>query len=204
MTISKIEQQVKTKDRYSVFVDGKFSFWVSELGLINLGLKVGQELSGEELEKLKNDAKSDKLFNQVLALIVRRARSQWEIENYLRQKKVDQDMADAVVSQLTTKGYINDLDFARRWVDNRRLLKNISKRKLELELRQKRVGDEVIKQVMGGDEVSELEVIKREIIKKRQQSRYNDETKLMQYLARQGYSYGDIKQALEELADEAR
>lgn len=203
MHISKIEQQVKTKDRYSVFVDGKFSFGVSELGLINLGLKVGQELSGEELEKLKDDAKSDKIFNQVLALIMRRPRSRWEIENYLKQKKVDQDTAAGVINQLTDKGYINDLDFAKRWVDNRRLLKNISKRKLELELRQKRVDDSVIKQVLSEDETSELEVLKQEIIKKSQQTRYKDETKLMQYLARQGYGYGDIKQVLSDLSDGA-
>jgi regulatory protein len=203
MIISKIEQQVKTKDRYSVFVDGKFSFGISELGLINSGLKVGQELSAEELEGLKVDAKSDKIFNQVLALIMRRPRSQWEIENYLKQKGIDQDMASGVISRLTDKGYIDDLDFARRWVDNRRLLKNISKRKLELELRQKRVDGDIVKRVMGEDKVSELEVLKQEIIKKRQQSRYKDETKMMQYLARQGYGYGDIKQALADLSNEA-
>jgi regulatory protein len=204
MLISKIEQQAKVKDRYSVFVDGKFTFGISELGLINSGLKVGQELSGAELENLKNEAKLDKLYNQVLALIVRRPRSQWEIENYLKQKGVEEDTAQELVRQLEDKGYIDDLDFARRWVSNRRLLKNISRRKLEVELRQKRVGDVVIKQAMSEDQTSELEVLKQEIEAKRRQSRYKDDQKLMQYLARQGYGYGDIKQALTDLSDGAR
>lgn len=203
MNITKIEQQAKAKGRYSVFVDGKFAFGISELGLINSGLKIGQELSDGELEKLKSDAKTDKLFNQVLSLIMRRSRSRWEIENYLQQKKVDQATASEIIRQLEEKSHIDDLDFARKWVDNRRLLKNISKRKLELELRQKRVSDATIKQVMSEDEVSDLDVLKQEIIKKRRQSRYQDQEKLMQYLARQGYGYGDIKQAFEELADEA-
>jgi len=39
----------------------------------------------------------------------------------------------------------------------------------------------------------------RELIaKKRQQSRYQDKLKLMQYLSRQGFGYGDIKTVLEE------
>lgn len=201
MKVTKIEQQVKSKDRYSVFVDDKFAFGLSELGLINSGLKIGQELTKEELENLKDDAKLDKLYNQVLALIVRRPRSQWEIENYLKQKAVKEDTAQELVKKLESRGYIDDLDFARRWVNNRRLLKNISKRKLDIELRQKRVSSTIIKQIIGEDETSELEVLKREIVVKRKQSRYQDEQKLMQYLARQGYGYGDIKQALTDLAD---
>ncbi len=87
MKVTKIEQQAKTKGRYSVFIDDKFAFGISELGLINVGLKIGQELSEDEVEQLKNEAKLDKLFNQVLALIMRRPRSQWEIENYLKNDR---------------------------------------------------------------------------------------------------------------------
>jgi SOS response regulatory protein OraA/RecX len=43
-----------------------------------------------------------------------------------------------------------------------------------------------------------------QIVRKRQQSKYHDdELKLMQYLARQGFGYGEIKSALSELAEEA-
>lgn len=200
MKITKIEQQIKAKGRYSVFVDDKFAFGISELGLINSGLKIGQELSDAGLEDLKAEAKADKLYNQTLSLIMRRPRSRWEIETYLKKKSADEQVSGQILNTLTEKGFVDDVDFARRWVENRRLLKSISKRKLELELLQKRVNDAVIKQVLAEDETEEIEVLKKEIEKKRQQTRYQDETKLMQYLARQGYGYGDIKQALSELS----
>ena len=93
---------------------------------------------------------------------------------------------------------LNDLGFARAWVQNRRLLRPTSKRKLQQELRAKRVADDIITQVLEEDETEENDILKELVAKKRQQAKYkNDDLKLMQYLARQGFSYGDIKAALE-------
>lgn len=196
MKITKIEAQVKTRGRYSVFVDGKFAFGMSELGLIESGLKAGQEYSKEELEKLKDEANTDKIYNMALGLIARRPRSKWEIENYLRRKEMDLVSSQAIITKMESKGFIDDFDFSKRWVENRRLLKPTSKRKLELELRAKRVKGDVIKRVLDEDEVDEFNVLLQEVEKKRRQTRYRDNDKLMQYLARQGYSYEDIKRAL--------
>ena len=196
MKVTKIVGQVKTRGRYSIFIDDKFTFGISELGLINSGLKVGAELTSKELSNLKSDAKTDKIFNQVLSLIMRRPRSQWEVENYLKRKGVDLQVSDGLILTLKEKGFVDDLDFAKRWVENRRLLKPISKRKLEFELRQKRISDNLTKQVLADDETEDIDVLTEEVARKRQQSRYQDDTKLMRYLAGQGYRYDDIKRAL--------
>jgi regulatory protein len=196
MKITKIEAQVKRPGRYSIFVDDKFAFGISELGLINSGLRTGQDVSETELTALKDETKIDKIYNQVLSIIMRRPRSAWEVEDYLKRKGHDQPIRETILNLLSDKKFVNDEDFARRWVENRRLLKNISKRKLALELKQKRIDEETIDQVLAEDEPDEVEVIKTEIEKKRRSSRYQDKTKLIQYLARQGYSYDNIKQAL--------
>jgi regulatory protein len=103
---------------------------------------------------------------------------------------------EATVSRLRDRGYINDAEFARRWVENRRLLKATSKRRLAQELRQKRISDEIINQTLEADETDELEVLKDLVERKRKQTKYQDDLKLMQYLARQGFSYNLIKTAL--------
>jgi len=194
--ITKIEAQLKTQGRYSVYVDEVFAFGISELGLINNGLRVGGEYTKQELETLKEEAKTDKIYNQTLGLIARRPRSQWEIEDYFRRKDVEPTVSQGIIDILLEKKFIDDLDFARRWVESRRLLKSISRRKLEFELRTKRVDNSLIKQVLDEDNTDELEVITAEINKKRRQTRYQDDSKLMAYLARQGYSYETIKKAL--------
>jgi regulatory protein len=199
MKITKIEVQVKKKDRYSVFVDEKFAFGISELGLINSGLRLGQEITKEELNSLKEEAKNDKIYNQALALFARRPRSRWEITDYLKRKGVEENTVQEILNTLSIKGFINDEDFARRWVENRRLIKSISKRKLKLELKQKRIDEEIILNVLAEDETDEIDVLRSEIAKKRRQSRYQDDQKLIAYLARQGFNYGDIKEAMDSL-----
>jgi regulatory protein len=202
--ISAIKAQVKTPGRYSIFVEGKFVFGLSELGLINSGLRVGQEVFETKLEELKSNAQTDKMYNKALELIMRRPRSRWELEQYLKTKfykdsppKKENDVVAEVLELLMERGFVDDADFARRWVENRRLLKSISKRKLILELRQKRISDEIIQQVFSNDETDEREVLRAEIMKRRRQSRYQNDQKLIAYLARQGYNYDDIKQVMQ-------
>lgn len=202
MKITKIEAQVKNRGRYSIFIDEKFEFGISELGLINSGLRIGQEVSKDDLEKLKEQAKIDKIYNQTLALVARRPRSEWEIEDYLKRKGHESDIRSEILSKLSSKGFINDADFARRWVESRRLLKNISQRKLRLELKQKRISEEIADEVLADDKTDEVEVIKAEISKKRRQKRYQDDQKLIAYLSRQGYNYGDIKSSLDAIKEQ--
>lgn len=196
MKVTRIVAQVKDKSRYSIYVDDSFVFGISESGLLKAGIQIGLELTDEELVAYKKDAAADKLYNQVLALLLRRPRSEWELQTYLKRKYVPQEEADVLLSELRQKGYVNDEEFARRWVEFRRLLKTISRRKLQLELKQKRISDDIIGKVLADDVTQDIDVLREEVQKKRKQTRYQDDDKLMQYLARQGYRYEDIKAVL--------
>jgi regulatory protein len=196
MKITAIKQQVKRADRYSIYGDGKYLFSFSENELLSSGIKIGQELDESNLNELKGKAVLDKAYDRALNLISHRLRSEWELRDYLKRKDYDEDVQEATVSRLRDRGYINDAEFARRWVENRRLLKATSKRRLAQELRQKRISDEIINQTLEADETDELEVLKDLVDRKRKQTKYQDDLKLMQYLARQGFSYDLIKTAL--------
>lgn len=199
MKISDIRQQQRRKDRYSVYVDGKYSFALSESGLLSARLSIDQELSKEDLERLKKISAEDKAVYRVLDLIARRPRSEGEIQDYLKRKKYEEEEIATTLNTLSEKGYIDDEDFARRWVENRRLLKPTSSRKLRLELMQKKVPHEIIQKVLEADETDEKEIIKELIEKKHRQTRYQDKQKLMQFLMRQGFNYPDVKSVFEEL-----
>ena len=196
MKITDIKQQVKRQDRYSVFVDGKYLFSLSEHELITSALKKGQELSEQELLGLKDQAVLDKAYDRTLNLISHRPRSEWELRTYLKNKGHPETVARPVLEKLNQRGYVNDADFARRWVASRRLLKSTSKRRLSQELRQKRISDDVIQQVLEADETDERSVLRDLVERKRKQTKYQDDLKLMQYLSRQGFNYDDIKTVL--------
>lgn len=201
MQITAIKQQVKRPERYSVFVDSKYSFSLSESALLNSGLRLKQEISEEELEGLKDTAKRDKAYNQSLGQIVRRPRSEWEIREYLKRKEYDPELIDAVVERLYDAKFLDDESFAQMWVNSRRTLKSTSQRRLTMELRQKRVADDVVKRVLEHDETDERQVIRELVTKKRKQTRYQDPQKLMAYLMRQGFNYDDVKIVLRDPAD---
>lgn len=198
MKVTDIRQQVKTAGRYSIYVDGKFSFGLGESSLMNSGLRIGRELTTQELNNFKETAKSDKAYYQALSLIARRPRSEWEIREYLMRKDYDSDSINNIVKRLYDSHWLNDREFAQKWVDNRRLLKATSKRRLFQELKAKRVSDEIIAGVLSEDKTDEITVLRELISRKQKQSRYQDEQKLMAYLVRQGFNYSDIKSTLQK------
>lgn len=201
MKITDIKQQVKRQQRYSIFVDEKYSFSLSESELMKSGIRVGREYTEAGLEELQQTAVLDKAYMRTLDLLSRRARSEWELRDYLRRKDYDSPTIDVILNRLSDAGYVDDYKFAASWVANRRLLKSTSLRKLRLELQQKRISDDVITRVLSEDETDEKAVLREVIDKKRTQTRYQDTEKLMAYLIRQGYSYGDVKDALSTRPD---
>lgn len=200
MKITAIKQQVKRPDRYSVYVDGKFAFGLSESALIQQRLASGQEIDAAQFAALKDAASTDKAYGNALRYVVMRPRSMWEMRTYLQRKKVDEPVADSIIERLQNLDLLSDEKFAEAWVANRRLLKSTSKRRLRQELQQKRVPSSIIDKVLAEDEADERSVLAEIVAKK--QARYPDKNKFMQYLARQGFSYDDIKSVLNASEDD--
>ncbi len=193
MKISAITRQKHRDDRYSVFIDGKFVFSLSASALLESGLRIDQELTNSEVTQFKRDARFDKAYYQTLELILRRKRSEWEVAQYLKRKGYDETLAVRLTKRLCQEGYLDDVAFANSWIENRRVLKLVSRRRLSQELRQKRVPDEIIDAALQKDETDERAVLRELVMAKRRQTKYQDDIKLMQYLSRQGFSYNEIK-----------
>ncbi len=196
MKITDIKQQVRQQSRFSVFVGGKYAFSLSDSQIRLSGLAVGQEITEEDLVKWKLESNEGKVFDRTLRWLAIRARSEWEVSDYLKRKEVNDDLAQKIINQIKDFGYINDKSFAESWVRNRRLLKSVSVKRLRQELYQKRVPTDVVDEVIAEDEADDLGVLDELIEKKQHQARYQDDQKLIAYLARQGFHYGDIKEAL--------
>ena len=198
MKVTAITAQVKTKGRFSVFVDSKYAFSFSEQGLLDNNIRIGLELDDAEVKAYKKLSADDKAYGLTLAYLARRPRSEWELTDYFKRKGYAPELGEQILERVKQFGYINDMQFAESWVASRRQLKQASKKRLIQELRQKRVASDIIEQVLREDETDERELLREQIAKKRRQTKYKDDQKLMQYLARQGFNYDDIKSVLAE------
>jgi regulatory protein len=115
------------------------------------------------------------------------------------KKGISPEVTMRVFDRLVEKGYIDDEKFTRYWVENRSLVKGASRRKLQSELRAKGVESTIIERFLSESDRHDNDELQKVIAKKR--ARYPDRQKLMQYLARQGFSYDDISTALNESDD---
>ena len=213
MKITALTSQKTSDNRVNVMVDGKFRFSLDVFQVIDLGIKVGSDYSEEELVRLETESQFGKLYARALEYCMLRPHSGKEVRDYLFRKTLptrtksgdlrggaSKDVAERVYDRLVEKGHINDERFTSWWVENRSLKQGASRRKLTSELRGKGVAPGVIDKHLG--ESSRTDVSELHKMIKKKAGRYSDPQKLMQYLARQGFSYDDIKSALQESDDE--
>ncbi len=129
-----------------------------------------------------------------------RRRSMSELTTYLMRHDYSLDVTSEVVRRLVAYGLIDDMAFARAWVADRRLLRPKSKRALAAELGAKGIERTIINTVLRESDPNEdIQVLTALIERKRRLTQYSDPQKLMAHFARQGYDYGQIKEALSRL-----
>lgn len=186
--ITNLKQGVKNPNRVNIFVDDKFSFSLDVSQVVELKIKVGQEISEDKLEEFKKTSEYGKLYQRTLEWVLMRPRSEKETRDYLYKKiydkKLNKNYINEIINRLQSKNYLDDLKFAEWYVENRFVKKGISKKRLSMELKKKGISNEIVEKVL--DVRDDEEEIKKIIAKRR--DKYTDE-KLIQYLCRQGFSY---------------
>ena len=213
LKITSISVQKRDKDRVNVSVNGKFRLSLDVFQLVDLGIKVGKQYTEEELIALEDESRFGKLYMRALEYCLMRPHSQRELRDYLYRKTRDTRtktgeirkgvsvaLTERVFNRLQEKGYIDDEKFAAYWIENRNLRKGSSKRKLSAELGAKGVDRTIVERLLQDTERDDMTEIQKVIEKKR--PRYDDDQKFMSYLARQGFSYDDIKAALQNNDEE--
>ncbi|MDQ5982476.1 MAG: regulatory protein [Patescibacteria group bacterium] len=218
MKITALTVQQRDPNRVNVMVDGVFRFSLDIFQVSDIGIKVGKEYTDDELAKLESESQFGKLYARTLEYCLMRPHSAREVRDYLYKKTYakrykskrtgemmerpgyGREVTERVFDRLTQKGYINDEKFARFWVENRNITKGASRRKLQAELAAKGVDRSIVDQLLSESDRNDGDELQKVIAKKRM--KYTDETKLMQYLARLGFGYDDIKEALQKSDDD--
>lgn len=199
--ITAIKQQAKRRDRYSIFIDGRYTCSLSEQQLVDESIASGDEIDAARLSELTQKSGFGKAYDKALNYLSYRPRSRHEVETYLKGKSVEPEVIAQIVEQLVDQNLLNDRVFAETWASERRQYGRKSLKQLEVELMQKGIDRDLIKEVLAGiDTVTDdVAVIKELIESKGLQKKYADEQRLIRYLQGKGFRYSNIKAALEQL-----
>ena len=193
MRISAIKPQTKRPGRVSVFIDGRYRLSLSAEQAMEAELAVGKEVTQEEVKRLEKLSIQGRLINRVYRWLARRMRSEREIDEYLNRYSSDPELNKQIKRKLREQGYIDDRKFAAAWVRTKDALRPVSDHRLRFQLRAKGVNDEIISHILATARIVRL------VDNKRRLARYQDRQKLIAYLARQGFSWEDIRQTLQEI-----
>lgn len=216
MKITSVERQKKNPKRFNVFLDGQFAFGADEDLIVDKRLLKGKEISSQDLEILIKESEIGKLMERMYGLLSRRARSEGEIKTYLKQlsfkRKVkgDLEISEIVLAQLIEKlkkkGLINDLEFAKQWVESRGKKKGAIA--LKSELFRKGIDREIIEEALSVKREGESEaqtakkLLEKRIGRWKNLSKQEIKQKALQFLISRGFSYEISKEVLENILKE--
>lgn len=147
----------------------------------------------------------ERVYNRILRFATIRPRSAKEIELWFKRKKVNLELIEGLFNQLKESGLVDDLSFAKWWIDQRVTFRPKSKRALVYELQQKGIDKFIIEDALESVEVDEVSLARRIIEKK--VGRFSTlpsrvkRQKISELLARRGFSWNVIKETL-DLNDE--
>lgn len=83
--ISNITKQ-KKKERFNIFLDGRFSFSVSNYSLLKYNLKVDKTLNNDEIDLITAKEEIGKFTDLAIKFLSIRPRSEKEVRKYLVKK----------------------------------------------------------------------------------------------------------------------
>jgi len=206
-TITSIKQQ-KAKNRVNVYLDdeqssplrGKFGFGIDLDNFVKLGLRVGQELTEKEVEEVVKKAEFQKTLDKLLKFAMVRPRSEKEITDYFRRKKVHDSLWVSLLDKLNHFELLDDKKFAKWWVDQRQNFRPKSTRILKIELTQKGIVREIIEDVLGETKIDEVkmakDLIERKMYKWKNLEPRVAKQKMSQYLSGKGFGWDIIEKVV--------
>lgn len=201
--ITRIVQQ-KDQNRVSVYLDGKFAFGITLESLLQNNLSVGKELTKEQIDSLKEQSSQDKVFARAIRYVTSRPHSEREIKLWLKKKKIEESLQGETLQRLKKLGLVDDLAFAKWWIEQRTVFRPKPKRVLKQELRIKGITDDVFENAFTDTEtVDDLEIAKKLALKRWERLKTLPgnvaKQKLLQFLAGRGFSYDVARDAIDEL-----
>lgn len=188
------------KKKFHVSFDNGEEIKISEDTLVNFGLYKGQEVEEVFVENLKfEDEKSEALLLSYKFL--QRNKTKHQLVDYLYKNKIQRDIIDLVLPILEEKNYLNDEDYARRYLSDALNIKKYGKIKTRYMLMSKGIDKRIIEKVMEDydyelEYMNALELIEKRISKDETDPKIINSAK--NYLQGRGFEFEIINFTLDD------
>ncbi|MCX7711059.1 MAG: recombination regulator RecX [Clostridia bacterium] len=205
MEITAIERNKKNKDRMSVYIDGQYTFSISEEEFLRLHLYDKKDITAEEVDYIQNDLNFRNAKSTAIRFLSLKYRSEMETGVKLENEGFDNETIEKVLAELKSMGYINDKIYAQKYIFDRSKLKPKAKKMLRYELEAKGISQEILDEVLENWELDEASIAAGLIKKKFGKYDLDDEKilyKAKAFLHHRGFCFSIIEEAIRSMKEE--
>ncbi len=199
--VTEIKQNVKNKNKVSIFADGEFLCSVTAESAVKLGVKTGTEIDETRLKLLLDEHDRETAFSKAVEHVCRSMKSRNQVEKYLRDKGFSEEIISSTILKMLEYKYIDDAEYVRAYAAT--YGKSKGARRIKYELSQKGVERELIDSVDGilDDQREIAMALASKFMKNRAHGR-DSAKKLFAHLATKGFEYSICSECASKYLDE--
>lgn len=197
MIITAIEPGENKK--YKIYLNDELAFELYKSEIKACNLVKGMELEEELHNRILHEIVGKRAKKRAMHILEKRDKTEQQLRDKLLENRYPIQVVEAAIDYVKSYGYIDDISYARRYIEYRSRSK--SRKQLRMELYAKGISSEIISGIFEDMEDGEGEAIKKLILKKSAKPQLLEETerrKLKMSLMRKGFAYSEIEKAFSQ------
>ena len=201
MIITSIEEQ-KRKGRFNIFLDGEFAFGLYKETIYDFGLRVKDDLTEEKINEIKSYDEINFGKKAAIRFLNYKQRTEKEVYRKLKSHKLSDESINKIMFFLKEFKFVNDENYAKLFVESKKLLKPEGRRTVRMKLAQKGIGKELSEKSVSENYSEEEELIKAKELydkyrkKVRGKNEADKKQKCYRFLLSKGFTYDLINRVL--------
>ncbi len=192
-----------TCKKVKIVFDHQFTLVLYKGELKAFSLWEGAEVPDDTIERIEDQILKKRATKYAMNLLVKKDYTSKELTDKLVKAGYTENSAGAALAYVSSYHYVDDLSYARRYLETYSDRKSI--RKMQMELRQKGISDELFLQAKDAaqmeDEADTLRYYAEKKARSLDLSQEKDRQKLLRFLVGRGFSFGDARDMLQELSE---
>ena len=144
-----IKYKKGSKGRYKVYVEDGREFLFYEEVILKYDLLIKKEIDSDLLIEMDQYNQEWDVYYTALHLINTRLRSVYELKELLISKEYPLELVIKAIEKLKKQGYVNDLSYAKSYVNHYLISSNKGPYKIAKELRNKNIPEEMIEEALS-------------------------------------------------------
>lgn len=189
-----IKFKKKSSDKYELYFDDKETLVLYEDVIIKNNLLITKKI--ENLEDILMQNKKTEGYILAIKYISLRVRSKKEVIEHLLKKNIPLNVINEIIIRLINEGYINDLLFAKSYVNDKINLSNDGINKIKNDLVKLDIENNIIEEALSNVDENKVKNKLSKLIEKqlklKKGSSYEIKNKLIAYFYNLGYDKNDI------------